>query len=80
MNDSTIFGFQWEDINDMQHKRYTRPTVKFTADADHAKQIMRDVERFQMPVYWEIVDAYNLTLPESYQRGDDGYFRHVEPS
>ncbi len=71
----TVFGYTWSQIQDMQQQRHKAPSVPW----DKMKtigQIVRDIERFKIPVSEVVVNAYQLTLPDGYLREGDTFTYH----
>lgn len=62
-----IFGKTWEEIQEMQSRTCKgKPLPAYNEDAYKA-DIVRDVERFKIPVYDSVKRKLNIELPEGYE-------------
>jgi hypothetical protein len=72
-----VFGRPWSEISGMQQG--DRPAALRVADKfKAAKQIVRDIARFKIPVDVSVANAYGITLPEGYVREGDLYVYRPE--
>ena len=70
-----IFGYEWEEIKAAQQGGKLRKLCPELDAAGHAIVIMRDVERFGMPVHDSVKTAYNLELPEHYAMDENSTWK-----
>lgn len=62
-----IFGRTWEEIQEMQNGTYkSEPLPVYDEDAYKAA-IIKDIERFKIPVYDSVKQKLDIDLPEGYE-------------
>jgi len=65
--ETRIFGRAWSEIKEMQSGSYTKRTVPPFDANKHREDILRDMERFKIPVHEDVAAFHRIEFPRDYE-------------
>lgn len=74
-----IFGYDWEQIKGAQQGKGLHKPLPEIDPVAYRKQLVSDIERFQLPVHRDVAEAYGLEFPEGYVLEKDDVYRFTKP-